>query len=460
MSAGKFAAGAAAFLLLSGGVLAVAGHYMGAEHELTIQRDGWSVEVSPFSLHGLNSEGWETGWDGWSQDRTPGTVPDRPVWRVPTKYRNEVETVSVAPEAFTRLHIDADISDVIVEQGDAYGLELNWYSNVGYTMDWYQNGDALEVYSRLPNNSLKGNNQVGGLVVVTLPEGAVLDDVNVTMDMGDLYMADVRTGTATLESSMGETAFLRGAADQMTVRADMGSFVLADSAVSGVLDVTASMGDVELIDSRVSEKILVDCDMGGVILSGELACDMDVTSSMGSVDVYTGLARDQYTYDLSASMGDLKLDGVRQKEEHVRGGAGSYRMSISTDMGSASVHFGGGSYIPEAPEAPEAADEIVDLPNELYRAVPEHDDKSLGMSAGVLSYDFAVQDTTRMDMDVENLSGVLELGIRRAVGGWAYDQRPWDSESDSVELEPGRYTVVIHAEAFQGSYHLTGETVA
>lgn len=477
MSAGKFAAGAAAFLLLSGGVLAVAGHYMGAEHELTVQRDGWSAEVSPFSLRGLNNAEWENGWDGWNSEHVAGTVPDRPVWKVPNKYQDEVEAISVTPEAFTKLDIRLDMSDVIVERGAAYGLELKWYSNVGYTMDWSQTGDTLEIFDYLPKNSMNGNNHVSGFVVVTLPMDAALDDLSLNVSMGEVYLEDVKTRAAALDSDMGDLTFLRGSAEQMTVNNSMGAMVMADSTVADSLDVYADMGDVDLMnidvgkslyvkismgdmtlsDSRVNGALTAEADMGGVSLSGELACDIDVTSSMSEVDIRTTLGRDQYTYDLKADMGEVRMDGVGQKDDRAEGGQGGYHLTAAADMGSVTVSFGG-----VAPVSKPSKDttEIVDLPNELYREAPEHEDKTRGMSAGVLSYDFSVEETTLMDIEVENLSGVLELGIRKAVGGWAYDQRPWDSESDSVELEPGRYTVVIHAETFQGSYHLTGETVA
>ncbi|MFQ8760947.1 MAG: hypothetical protein ACLSAF_17415 [Intestinimonas sp.] len=53
---------------------------------------------------------------------------------------------------------------------------------------------------------------------------------------------------------------------------------------------------------------------------------------------------------------------------------------------------------------------------------------------------------------MEHISGSLTLGIRRRSGfGWAYESRTFETESDSVELEPGQYRAVFTAAAFQGA---------
>ena len=104
---------------------------------------------------------------------------------------------------------------------------------------------------------------------------------------------------------------------------------------------------------------------------------------------------------------------------------------------------------------------VVDLPRELYVVCPEYADKSVGRSSEGLRFDFWVEEPMEMRLEVVQRSGSLELGIQnREDGSWPYAQRPFTGEAtDAVTLRPGSYSVMVEADAFQGSWHIQGEPV-
>ena len=153
--------------------------------------------------------------------------------------------------------------------------------------------------------------------------------------------------------------------------------------------------------------------------------------------------------------------GIRSWNEKGRRGAESAeeRRDVSSsepgEVDTLEVELGTGDVTAE-----QGTDFVVDLPRELRMVCPEYPDKDRGFYAGELSYDFSVEAPTAVRIEVEHISGSLTLGIRRRSGfGWAYESRTFETESDSVELEPGQYRAVFTAAAFQGSCHMTGESV-
>ena len=153
--------------------------------------------------------------------------------------------------------------------------------------------------------------------------------------------------------------------------------------------------------------------------------------------------------------------GIRSWNEKGRRGAESAeeRRDVSSsepgEVDTLEVELGTGDVTAE-----QETDFVVDLPRELRMVCPEYPDKDRGFYAGELSYDFSVEAPTAVRIEVEHISGSLTLGIRRRSGfGWAYESRTFETESDSVELEPGQYRAVFTAAAFQGSCHMTGESV-
>ena len=153
--------------------------------------------------------------------------------------------------------------------------------------------------------------------------------------------------------------------------------------------------------------------------------------------------------------------GIRSWNEKGRRGAESAeeRRDVSSsepgEVDTLEVELGTGDVTAE-----QETDFVVDLPRELRMVCPEYPDKDRGFYAGELSYAFSVEAPTAVRIEVEHISGSLTLGIRRRSGfGWAYESRTFETESDSVELEPGQYRAVFTAAAFQGSCHMTGESV-
>jgi|GEM_PF-5476659 len=114
------------------------------------------------------------------------------------------------------------------------------------------------------------------------------------------------------------------------------------------------------------------------------------------------------------------------------------------------------AYTPVAAAATTKA-EVINLPNEL--SIPAN-----RLTTGATYYDFTVEESTELAVDITTESGTIALRIYR----FAEDTRSRDKmtlclsvlntemEGDSVILEPGDYTVKAEAEQFTGEYRIFG----
>ena len=202
-------------------------------------------------------------------------------------------------EAFTEVEVDLELGNVILQTGETYGMELDWWGD-GYTLDYLLHDDGtLEIWSE--SSALRGlsMSDCGARVVITVPEEAELEDLTVYADLGDVELDGIAVQTA-----------------ELTL--DLGSLTGRGVTVSRSADVEADLGDVEL--------------------SGDLRGKTVVNASLGSVSLDLEGAESEYCYDLSVDLGKLTVNG-RDFESEVSGGRGDDSLEVYADLGDVNVTF-------------------------------------------------------------------------------------------------------------------------
>ena len=202
-------------------------------------------------------------------------------------------------EAFTEVEVDLELGNVILQTGETYGMELDWWGD-GYTLDYLLHDDGtLEIWSE--SSALRGLSMsgCGARVVITVPEEAELEDLTVYADLSDVELDGIAVQTA-----------------ELTL--DLGSLTGRGVTVSRSVDVEADLGDVELI--------------------GNLRGETVVNASLGSVSLNLEGAESEYRYDLSVDLGKLTVNG-KDFESEVSGGRGDDSLEVYANLGDVNVTF-------------------------------------------------------------------------------------------------------------------------
>lgn len=259
-------------LLAVGLIFSVIGRVMGGETTTQVKAFGQNLTLScaPLSLSGLY--GYSAG-----------------------ESKNVHSMSDLELDAFQVLEIDVDLGDISILTGD-YGVELEWWGE-NYQLSFTNEGGTLKVRS---SSSQPNFGFCGGKVTVYVPEGTVLDQLDVNADLGGVDLDGIRVRQA---------------------------------------DLTLSLGSLTGYDLTVTDKLTVEADLGDVDLSGDLRGLVDVQASLGSVELDLSGPASEYSYDVKVSLGEIWVDGNEHVGEHISGGRGSTVIQINADLGDVELYF-------------------------------------------------------------------------------------------------------------------------
>ena len=185
-------------------------------------------------------------------------------------------------EPFSELSIDVGIGDIRVEEGDDWHLSLTSggqdRSGTLYELDYSLNGDSLEIWST--PESISGDGSPEAEVVLTVPEGTVLNRAEVSIGVGSLDWS--------------------GCAVEELLRTEAGV---------GGLTVTAAVGSAVL------------------------------TTGVGDVELNAEGVETDYAYQLTTGTGGIRLNGEREGPLFAGGGSGKKNLALSSGTGDISLNF-------------------------------------------------------------------------------------------------------------------------
>lgn len=299
----KIMLGIAAFLLMSGGLLAFAGRAMGAETTLNVQLGSHTAQLRLLGLNYYNDSA------PWEREYAASTVA------VTGRPEGEIDARNL--EAFQSIDIDVNMADVEFKEADDYGVKITW-NREPLAMEYSTDGGVLSVWSVHSSVNSLGGETFSAKVTVYLPEDVRLDSVSVSVSMGDIDIEDLTASILSAEGSMGE----------MTLKE-----ITADT-----LEMTNSMGAMTAEDCTVATGMTVFNSMGDITLSGDLHGSIEVENSMGDIFFSTTAPAGEFGYDLSTSMSTVYVNGKNYKEYASKEGGNSY-LQAENSMGDINVSF-------------------------------------------------------------------------------------------------------------------------
>ena len=203
---------------------------------------------------------------------------------------------SIQGERFSEIDVEVGLADVIIVTGEEYAVELKWDSGNGYAMNCAIRKDVLKVTSS--QKKISDPSFDNAEVVITVPEGVTLKEVDVEVGMGDLHLEGISAADISCESGVGDICFLRVTANEAGGE--------------------TGLGDVEW--------------------EGALSRETELNTGMGDVRVKADDAAGGWSYELSSGMGQVSVNGVGYgNNAKQRGGSGE--LEASSGMGDVTVDF-------------------------------------------------------------------------------------------------------------------------
>ena len=168
-----------------------------------------------------------------------------------------------------------------------------------YRIEYEVTDSTLHVLS-FPAHHNDNDGDCSGQVLVTVPEDTALEEIKISLGVGDATLCELSVDEAELETGVGNLS---------------------------VIDTAA--GEVEL-----------DTGVGDVKISGIPAATMELTTGVGNVTARLDCAPEECSWMLTSGVGSIQVDGVTSlmNDSH-KAPDGSCQLTGSTGVGSVDVTF-------------------------------------------------------------------------------------------------------------------------
>lgn len=167
--------------------------------------------------------------------------------------------------------------------------------------------------------SLNLSNASSLSLTIYLPEGFEMDKLDVSLDMGNLDLGDLRVKKLTAELDMGNCKADTLTADTAEIDLDLGDFEASTLSVRD-LEASSDMGNIQI----------------GLLYDAKKA-DLEVDAGNIGLTVYGSPA--DYAVDAKTDLGKLTVNGQTYSQKF--SSRGSRELSLSSSMGSVTLNFQG-----------------------------------------------------------------------------------------------------------------------
>lgn len=239
---------------------------------------------------------WTSGFSGW-------------FWSEDDDAHTDAMTI-VDTEAFDSMDLDIDVGDLEIVAGDSYQIQY-YYPKKSEPDIKVENGRLVVTQKQKFKRHLYDNYKM----IITVPKDPEMKSLDLDMDMGSAELTDVYAKNLTVEADMGSIEIANSEFGVIDIAADMGSVTL-DNVIFSQGSCEADMGSIEMTGASF-ERVVCTADMGSIDIDGSFE-DIEADCSMGSVTITTTEDLDKISFDLSADMGDVTVNGKNQGNKYVR----------------------------------------------------------------------------------------------------------------------------------------------
>lgn len=190
-------------------------------------------------------------------------------------------------ESFDRVSVDVSIGDLSITEGDEYSVSYR-YNGVEAPRVSVEDGE-LKIVQTGKAFAINLQPNMSGRIDITIPKDAVIEDMDIENDLGNIEIDGVSAEDVRINASMGDIKVSNGTFEDM--------------------DIDESMGDVDLI-GITAKSVKVDNSMGDIKAEGFFN-RFTADDSMGDIKVENENDSDDVRIELDTSLGEVKYNGDR-----------------------------------------------------------------------------------------------------------------------------------------------------
>ncbi len=223
-------------------------------------------------------------------------------------------TYSDELDEFNRIEIESDAMNITIKEGSSYHLE---YDCPDYRKPEFEvTGSKLKFKQPPAKGWFRNHYNDKSKMTVTIPSGTVMDSIDISADVGNTSVNNIKCDSISLETDVGNAEI--------------------NSCTFEKTDIESDVGNIEISQSALG-KTSIDTDTGNVELDGCGFGDVEIYNDVGNVTLNSSSTDlSNYRISLSTDLGSIRYNGEKQKKhfyQEASGASASYSINIETDIG-------------------------------------------------------------------------------------------------------------------------------
>jgi hypothetical protein len=246
----------------------------------------------------------------------------------------DIPTYSFAEsyEGVNSLDVEIEYGSVTIIEGDTFSIDadrLPRENMESYVSDgtWIIREDAnryIDVFGFhiSAGNFFNWRESLTPRITITVPEGFVAEDISLEMSAGDVKADVIRANTGDFNVSAGRLTI-----NQLEITEESGY--------------TVGAGQMKL-DQVIAKNVTIDCGVGDIVVHGRITGDSEIACSVGNVDLRLEGDKEDYSYEVSASIGNVSIDNNSYHNilsKVINQSEAENKFSLNCEIGNISVDF-------------------------------------------------------------------------------------------------------------------------
>ncbi|MBP0963925.1 MAG: DUF4097 family beta strand repeat protein [Oscillospiraceae bacterium] len=251
----------------------------------------------------------------------------------------------------TAVNITCNAGEVEIVSGDSFSVE-NTSDVLQYNRSMTDGIMSIE-YGINSDESFFDND--GGMLYITVPQ-MIVDNFDVTVNLGTASVSDLSCGTVKLNLNAGELSVYNLKADNASVTVNAGDAHLDGCTAEGFtseiaagdmiindllsvnLTVSSTGGNCEMSNVN-ADKLNIGCKAGDISYSGAIESGADINVSMGDVELNLNRSPGEYSIKESGSkMSDITVNGEDLSDFVRENPNGAIPITISANMSDVDIN--------------------------------------------------------------------------------------------------------------------------
>ena len=207
--------------------------------------------------------------------------------------RGENEQMSKQLSEFNSIEADVDVVNLTIKEGDEYAINCNYSENCKVTYSNENQILKIEQQSR----HLGNNNHAS--VIITIPKEAILENINLTNDVGDIKLIKISS-------------------KNLTYTGDVGNLKVESSNLEVVV-AKSDIGDIEFDNIQFQQ--------------------MAIENDIGDVEVESTTQLNDYYVSLETSLGEVEVNGKDYGRKYNNNNSSDKSLKIKGSTGDVELKY-------------------------------------------------------------------------------------------------------------------------